>query len=154
YYPGYNPYYNGLYNPPNTQVNVTVAPTSPTPPADNGNGAPPLRPLPRVQEYDGDGKPIPPPARPEAAEDRARITVVVPADAEVWVDGTKTSQQGTDREFVSPPLKSGQRFRYDVMARWRDGGRTVEQTRTVRFESGDKLTVDFTKSGKPETLTM
>jgi uncharacterized protein (TIGR03000 family) len=72
------------------------------------------------------------------------FAVMVPADAEVWFDGAKTTQTGPDREFVSPPLQRGHSYSYDVRARWKDGGRAVDRTRHVTFYAGDELTLDFT----------
>ena len=59
------------------------------------------------------------------------FAVTVPADAEVWFDGAKTAQAGPYREFVSPPLRPGRSYSYDVRARWKDGGREVDRTRRV-----------------------
>src|SRR5262249_40914799 len=44
------------------------------------------------------------PSTSDAASTAVRINVRVPADAEVWVEGAKTTQTGTRRTFVSPPL--------------------------------------------------
>ena len=91
------------------------------------------------------------PATADQGEARARVpgqvvhfAIMVPADAEVWFDGAKTTQTGPDREFVSPPLRPGHSYSYDVRARWRDGGRAVDRTRRVTFYAGDELTLDFT----------
>jgi uncharacterized protein (TIGR03000 family) len=72
------------------------------------------------------------------------FAVTVPADAEVWFDGAKTTQAGPEREFVSPPLRPGHPFSYDVRARWKDGRREVDRTRRVTFYAGDELDLDFT----------
>jgi uncharacterized protein (TIGR03000 family) len=79
-----------------------------------------------------------------AAEAPVEITVVVPADAEVFFDGNPTSQAGTERLFISPPLAVGKKYHYDVRARWREGGRAVEQTRKVEVSGGGRVRVDFT----------
>jgi hypothetical protein len=46
-------------------------------------------------------------ARPDA---RARITVTVPRNAEVWFDGSQTRATGTVRDYQSPPLAPGNRY--------------------------------------------
>src|SRR4051812_14539249 len=45
----------------------------------------------------------------ERTEGAALVRVLVPADAELWFNGTKTTQGGTAREFESPPLAPGKK---------------------------------------------
>jgi|GEM_PF-5309175 len=80
---------------------------------------------------------------PRAPGQVVHFAVMVPADAEVWFDGAKTTQAGPDREFISPPLRPGHSYSYDVRARWKDGGREVDRTRRVTFYAGDHLELDF-----------
>ena len=75
----------------------------------------------------------------------AQIMVHVPANAEVWLDGQPTSQRGMERTFVTPRLNSGRTYTYEVKARWMDNGQPVEQTRTVRFQTGQTVHVDFNR---------
>jgi uncharacterized protein (TIGR03000 family) len=74
------------------------------------------------------------------------VRVWMPADAELWFNGTPASQKGTYREFMSPPLPPGKGYVYEVRARWIVGGQPVEQTRTVRVHAGDRVSVDFTQA--------
>ena len=53
------------------------------------------------------------------------------AEAELWIEGRKTSKTGASREFVTPPLSPNESFVYEVRARWREGERDVEQTRAL-----------------------
>ncbi len=72
------------------------------------------------------------------------LSVKVPQPtAEVFVDGTKTSQTGTDRIFESPPLEAGKPFKYTVMARWVERGQVVESSREVTGTPGEVVRVDF-----------
>ncbi len=73
----------------------------------------------------------------------AYLTVKVPADAEVWLEGARTKQSGPTRLFVSPPLRPGNQYAYAVRARWQEEGREVEQTQEVAVQPGDRLTVTF-----------
>jgi uncharacterized protein (TIGR03000 family) len=84
-----------------------------------------------------------PHARAQAAKAPVRITVVVPADAEVFFDGAPTSQKGAERLFVSPDLEPGKTYSYEVLARWKEKGQTVERTRTVPVSSGARVRVSF-----------
>jgi len=69
--------------------------------------------------------------------------VAVPADAEVWLDGTKTTSTGALREFTSPTLTPGQRYTYQVRARWHENGHEVTQTQKVTVSAGADVTIRF-----------
>jgi uncharacterized protein (TIGR03000 family) len=86
--------------------------------------------------------------RPDTRQDQAFITVRVPAsDAQVWFDDHRTQQGGVQRLFESPPLQSGT-YIYEIRAKWRNqGGKDMNQTRTVRVQRGQRVTVDFNRSG-------
>jgi uncharacterized protein (TIGR02246 family) len=71
------------------------------------------------------------------------ITIAVPPDAEVFFDGTATTQRGSERRFVSPPLEIGRKYEYAIRANWTENGRTVRQTRKVSVTGGDAVRVDF-----------
>lgn len=72
------------------------------------------------------------------------ISVKVPQPAaEIWVDGTKTVQTGTDRIFESPPLGAGKSYRYTLTARWIEGGQPVEMSKEVTGAPGEVVRVDF-----------
>jgi len=73
------------------------------------------------------------------------IAVHVPSDAEVWFDGDPTKKRGDERDFKSPPLPVGRLYHYDVRARWKEGGRVVDQTRSVPASANRRTEVDFTK---------
>ena len=72
------------------------------------------------------------------------IQVHAPANAEIWFEGSKTSQTGSVRNFVSPPLTSGKTFSYDVRAHWTDSnGKAVDKTQTVKIQAGGRSNVSF-----------
>ena len=83
-----------------------------------------------------------------ALADSTRViaTVRLPRpDARLWVEDQQTDSGGATRQFVSPPLEEG-RYVYTFQAEWLDNnGRTVDQTRQVRVQPGDRVTVDFTR---------
>src|SRR5438094_635204 len=73
------------------------------------------------------------------------LSVKVPQpSAEVYVDGVKTAQTGTDRLFESPPLEAGQAFRYELTVRWVERGVTYERKKAVTGTPGEVVRVDFT----------
>ncbi len=87
--------------------------------------------------------------QPPANDNAAHLLVVVPENAELWFNGTKTSKTGAEREFVTPVLTPGKTYSYEVKARWTDNGKPVEQTRTVQVQANAWQAVDFTKPEMP-----
>jgi uncharacterized protein (TIGR03000 family) len=76
------------------------------------------------------------------------ITVRVQANAQLWVQGKKTTQGGGEREFISPRLIPGENYTYTFRARWMKDGQAVEQTRKVVVHAGEQLRVDFATNPK------
>jgi uncharacterized protein (TIGR03000 family) len=72
------------------------------------------------------------------------LTVKVPNDARVWIQGAEMDLSGPVREFVSPSLTPGSEYRYTVRATWSENGREVSRTRKVDVMPGDHVSVDFT----------
>jgi uncharacterized protein (TIGR03000 family) len=75
----------------------------------------------------------------------ARVDVLLPADAELWFEGQRTSQTGSDRVFHTPPLEKGRGYHYDVRARWTEDGKTIEQSQSVPVSAGARARVVFPK---------
>jgi uncharacterized protein (TIGR03000 family) len=71
------------------------------------------------------------------------ITLVVPADAEVFFDDYPTVQRGTERLYSTPLLANGKTYEYAVRARWTQDGKSVEQTRKVSIRGGASAREDF-----------
>jgi uncharacterized protein (TIGR03000 family) len=82
----------------------------------------------------------PPAARAEPGDAPVVINALVPAGAQLWVDGAKTKQTGDNRRFVSPPIRSGHVYVYHV--RVVSDGRDIDKA--VRVRAGDNITLDFT----------
>ena len=73
------------------------------------------------------------------------LSVRVPQPAaEVFVDGVKTTQTGTDRVFESPPLEAGKQFKYEITAKWIERGAPREVKKAVVGMPGEVVRVDFT----------
>jgi len=81
------------------------------------------------------------PAQAQAAP--ATVRVVVPANAEVWLDREKTNQTGMERAFVLPPLAPGKLHVVNVRASWVANGQVVEQFRVVGIKAGETAKVNF-----------
>ncbi|MBA4062710.1 MAG: hypothetical protein C0501_03210 [Isosphaera sp.] len=89
--------------------------------------------------------PFPAAAAPAAPGGCLVLSVRVPQPAaEVFVDGVRTAQTGTDRVFESPVLEAGKEFRYEVTARWVEGGAVREARRWATGTPGEVVRVDFT----------
>jgi uncharacterized protein (TIGR03000 family) len=76
-------------------------------------------------------------------ENNALINVRVPPNAEVFFDDARTSQIGSFRSFISPPLDSDRNFVYHIKARWTEDGHQVEKVRNIEVHPGDRLLVNF-----------
>jgi uncharacterized protein (TIGR03000 family) len=131
---GYAPLYLGGYYTPNYYDDAPpLYALTPTPVPNSGNYSL-LLPLDITP-------PAPAPVAP--GDTKAYVQVVVPANAEIWFDGDKTSQTGSRREFVSPPLDPGTDYAYEIRARWLENGKLVEETRTVTVRGGLRTLVNF-----------
>jgi uncharacterized protein (TIGR03000 family) len=75
----------------------------------------------------------------------AQITVIVPADADVFFDGSPMAETGAERVFATPALPPGNTYYYEIEAQWSADGQAFDQTRKIMVAAGAKVTVDFTK---------
>lgn len=99
--------------------------------------------------------PMPPPANPELTGSReyqatkpaavpARLTIELPADAVLFVDGEKVTGTGTTRNFHTPNLPAGTYF-YDLKAVVTVDGQPVTEEVRVTVRAGDAKTETFGK---------
>lgn len=73
----------------------------------------------------------------------ALFNVKVPPNAEVWINGDKTTQTGSQREFISNGLTPGKLYTYEVRAKWTQDGKTFDKTQKVQIQGGERRTADF-----------
>jgi uncharacterized protein (TIGR03000 family) len=75
----------------------------------------------------------------------ATITVRLPADAKLMIDGSPTKADSAVRVFTSPTLDSGRAYTYELSAsRLVDGTpQTVNRTVEVRAGRETSVTIDF-----------
>jgi uncharacterized protein (TIGR03000 family) len=69
--------------------------------------------------------------------------VRLPANAELWFDGSATTSTGLLRAFESPALAPGRRYTYTIRARWQEEGREIMQSRQVLVTAGARVRADF-----------
>ena len=84
--------------------------------------------------------------------DRGVLTVAVPQDARVTVNGMDTVSTGTERRYVSNGLKNGHSYRYEVTATVQRDGKPIEVTKTALLRAGQIARLDFDLDSPP-TLT-
>lgn len=89
--------------------------------------------------------PSPPPAPPEAVKlpEVAMIDVLVPHDAEVWIQGVKTGQKGLVRCFVTPVIEPDAVFTYRVRVEVSTGRGKQFGERKISVRAGDHAQAAF-----------
>jgi uncharacterized protein (TIGR03000 family) len=75
--------------------------------------------------------------------DSALLTVSVPTDARVLVNGMPTRSAGELRRYVSKNLNPGFNYTYEVTAEANVNGTPVTQTKTVHLRAGDQVDLAF-----------
>jgi uncharacterized protein (TIGR03000 family) len=73
----------------------------------------------------------------------AHITVRLPADAQLTVQGIDCPLTSGTRAFDTPPLKPNREYSYTLTMKVRRSGRVVERTQRIVFRSGRQVTVSF-----------
>ncbi len=80
-----------------------------------------------------------------ASSDVGQLTVHVPEDADVFINGLKTTSRGTHRAYLSTGLKPGGAYDYEVRVQVRRNGTLLEEVHQVRLTAGSQaaIAVDF-----------
>jgi uncharacterized protein (TIGR03000 family) len=83
-------------------------------------------------------------------EDRARepaapakLTIKLPAEAVMYVDGVKCPLTSGSRSFATNPLEPGRKYYYTIRADLDRNGTLLTQSQKVVVESGRQVTVEF-----------
>lgn len=84
------------------------------------------------------------------------LTVRVPEDAKVFVNGAATKSTGTERRYVSRGLKSGESYTYQVKVEVIRDGKTLEEVKEVKLQTGENasLAFDLNEADVETTLTV
>jgi uncharacterized protein (TIGR03000 family) len=73
------------------------------------------------------------------------LSIRVPADATVRINGVPTTQMGPRREFMSSGLSPGRTYTFVVTAHWTESsGKPVALERRISVQGGERRNVDFT----------
>lgn len=73
----------------------------------------------------------------------AKITVRLPADAMLFIDGTRCPLTSDTRYFETAPLQAGRNYTYALKAEVVDGGKVVSLVKEVTFRAGEDVKADF-----------
>jgi len=87
------------------------------------------------------------------------LSMDVPEDARVYVNGILTKTPGAHRQFISRGLASGYQYTYNVRAVVHRDGKELSDSQVVRVEAGETADLAFnfdraTTSPVPTTLTV
>ena len=77
----------------------------------------------------------------------ATVTVTLPADAELTIDGQATRSTSGQRRFITPPLEREQDFWYTLTARFVRAGRTITVEQRVWVRAGRETLVSLDVPG-------
>jgi uncharacterized protein (TIGR03000 family) len=84
-----------------------------------------------------------------SSENSGVLTVWVPYDAKVTVNGHQTKSTGSRRQFVSFGLQAGLSYKYVVKAEVAREGQVYEETRTINLTAGQITAVAFSFNTLP-----
>lgn len=78
-----------------------------------------------------------------AVTDKATVVVQVPADAVLYVDGTRSKQTAATRTIVTPQLPPGENYSYTLKVEATRDGQVVTESKRIVFQAGRTVQVDF-----------
>jgi len=129
------PYVGGIVIDP-----APIPPAQPVPPA-QPTPAEPAKPETKTSYFPS----IPGTENPRGTSAAAHLSLELPADAILYVDGQKIPGTGTLRKFHTPELPLGKAFFYELRAEiLLDGKLEVEEARII-VRAGDQLNRSFSK---------
>lgn len=73
----------------------------------------------------------------------ATMSVTLPADAKLFIDGMPTRSTSARRWFISPPLDPGKSYGYAIKVEFMRDGKTVTVERDVTVKGGRDTPVSF-----------
>jgi len=86
------------------------------------------------------------PVLADTGDKPVKLVVIVPEDAIVTIDGTKTTSTGTKRTFESPPVEVGKKYFYMIKAVWTGAdGKEVVHEKRFPVKPGETNEIDLTK---------
>jgi uncharacterized protein (TIGR03000 family) len=90
---------------------------------------------------------------PTADTVSSSITVNLPANSKLFVDGVATSTTGGTSTFKTPDLTRGKAYVYKFSAEIERDGKTEIESRDVTFKAGEPVSVNFTEPAAIRTAS-
>jgi uncharacterized protein (TIGR03000 family) len=87
---------------------------------------------------------------PAPSADTARITVRLPAEARLYIDGNLVPLTSDTRTFSTPALERGRRYFYTMRMEIDRDGQPASESRRVIVAAGERVDVNF---NTPATAT-
>jgi uncharacterized protein (TIGR03000 family) len=87
------------------------------------------------------------------SREAARVTVRVPRDARLFVDGVSYPSGSRERSFHTPPLQAGKNYFYTIRAEVEREGQTVRKSKRVTVAAGKQVTVSFDTLSSVQTAS-
>ncbi len=81
------------------------------------------------------------------------LSVSVPADAVVFVNGAATKSTGTQRQYVSNGLAQGEDYAYEVRVEYELNGEKVVESKSATLTANGTATLSFT-AGEPTPVSV
>ena len=79
----------------------------------------------------------------DTASSATSITLRVPEDAEVWIQGKKMDEKGSERRFNLPSLDSRVTYDYDVRVEWMENGKKKSDSTRLNIHAGDQQSINY-----------
>lgn len=75
--------------------------------------------------------------------DAVMLSVWVPNDARIFVNGNTTNSTGSARNYISRGLQPGASYAYEVRAELVRNGKTLTETKQVTLVAGQRVNIEF-----------
>ncbi len=83
-------------------------------------------------------------SKAKPSDDAVYLTVAVPSDAKIFVNGNATDSTGAVRQFVSRGLKSGKSYRFEIRAELEGAdGQVISEEKSLVVTAGKREQVQF-----------
>jgi uncharacterized protein (TIGR03000 family) len=82
-------------------------------------------------------------ASTRVGRDAVMLSVWVPNDARIFVNGNTTTSTGSARNYISRGLQPGASYAYEVRAEVVRDGKTVTETKQVTLVAGQRVNIEF-----------
>jgi uncharacterized protein (TIGR03000 family) len=83
---------------------------------------------------------------PVSTELKARLTLNIPANAQVWVGGQQIDAASIPVILESPTLEEGQSYMFNVRVVWKEARKDQDRQRTVTVEAGENKSLTYTSA--------